>query len=186
MSTTKNSRYVHDLVYIALGAVLIAVCSWISVPTEVPFTLQTMGVFLICGLLGGRRGTLAVLIYILLGAVGIPVFSGFTGGFARLMGPTGGYIVGFLGSALIYWLLEKLLGKKIWIKAVSMVLGLLVCYALGTIWFYIVYNNGTGTMGWGLVLAKCVIPFIPVDLIKIVLALILSETLGKILKNHLD
>ena len=180
-----GSRHVHDMVYIALGTVLIAVCSWISIPTQVPFTLQTMGVFLVCGLLGGRRGTLAVLVYILLGAIGVPVFSGFTGGIGRLLGPTGGYIVGFLASALIYWLFEKLLGKKLWVKILSMVLGLLACYAFGTIWFYIVYNQNTGTMGWATVLSICVIPFIPFDALKIALALLLSQSLGHLLRNKL-
>ena len=183
----KSSRFsTRDLARVAMGVALIAVCSWLSIPMTVPFTLQTFAVCLVTALFGLRLGLWTVVCYLLLGAVGAPVFAGFNGGLSALMGPTGGYIVGFLGSALIYWLLEKLLGKKIWIKAVSMVLGLLFCYALGTIWFYIVYNNGTGTMGWGVVLAKCVIPFIPVDLIKIVLALILSETLGKILKKYLD
>ena len=72
-----------------------AVCAWISVPGPVPFTLQTMGVFLAVGLLGGRLGSLAVGAYLLLGAVGLPVFSGFSGGVASFAGPTGGYLVGF-------------------------------------------------------------------------------------------
>ena len=84
------------MVYIAVFAVLIAICSWISIPTTVPFTLQTFAVFLAVGVLGGKRGSLSVLIYILLGAVGIPVFAGFSGGFGILLGQTGGYIVGFL------------------------------------------------------------------------------------------
>ena len=75
-----------DMVYIAVFAVLIAICSWISIPTTVPFTLQTFAVFLAVGVLGGKRGSLSVLIYILLGAVGIPVFAGFSGGFGNLLG----------------------------------------------------------------------------------------------------
>lgn len=181
----KSRSYAHDLVYIALSAVLIAICSWISIPTEVPFTLQTMGVFLICGLLGGKRATLSVLVYILLGAVGVPVFAGFVGGISTLIGPTGGYIVGFLGSALIHWLFEKLFGDRIYVKVAGMILGLLICYALGTIWFYLVYNARTGSMGWGTVLSLCVLPFIPFDLIKIALSLILTRMLGKILAKHL-
>ena len=80
MSTTAVARNkTLDMVYIALFAVLIAVCSWISIPTTVPFTLQTFGVFVTVGVLGGKRGSLAVLIYLLLGAIGVPVFAGFTG-----------------------------------------------------------------------------------------------------------
>ena len=80
---------VYDLVMVALFAALIAVCAWVTVPGAVPFTLQTMGVFLAVGLLGGKRGTASVLVYILLGAVGMPVFSGFSGGVGRLLGPAG-------------------------------------------------------------------------------------------------
>ena len=89
---------VYDLVMVALFAALIAVCAWVTVPGSVPFTLQTMGVFLAVGLLGGKRGTLAVLIYILLGCVGLPVFAGFSGGIGVILGSTGGYIVGFEGA----------------------------------------------------------------------------------------
>ena len=129
----KTHSKTYDLVYIALFAVLIAICAWISVPTTVPFTLQTFGVFLTVGLLGGKRGSMAVLVYILLGAAGIPVFSGFTGGVGRLLGNTGGYIVGFLASALVMWALEKVMGRKTWALAVQMVLGLIACYAIGTV-----------------------------------------------------
>ena len=79
-----------DMAYIALLVVLIAVCSWISIPSVVPFTMQTFGVFCAVGLLGGFRGTVAVLIYILMGLIGLPVFSNFNGGAGYLMGPTGG------------------------------------------------------------------------------------------------
>ena len=131
------------MVYIAVFAVLIAICSWISIPTTVPFTLQTFAVFLAVGVLGGKRGSLSVLIYILLGAVGIPVFAGFSGGFGILLGQTGGYIVGFLFSALLMWLMEALLGKKTWVLGLSMVLGLIVCYAIGTVWFMVVYARNS-------------------------------------------
>ena len=78
MTAEKSKTY--DMVYIAVFAVLMAICSWISIPTVVPFTLQTFGVFLAIGVLGGKRGSLAVLVYILLGAIGVPVFAEFTGG----------------------------------------------------------------------------------------------------------
>ena len=79
-TAVKRRISVYDLVMVGLFAALIAVCAWITVPGTIPFTLQTMGVFLAVGLLGGKRGTAAVLVYILLGAVGMPVFSGFSGG----------------------------------------------------------------------------------------------------------
>ena len=76
----KKKLSTKDMAYIGLFACLMAICAWISIPGQIPFTLQTMGVFLAVGLLGGKRGTLAVLVYVLMGAVGLPVFSGFTGG----------------------------------------------------------------------------------------------------------
>ena len=147
-----------------------------------PFTLQTFAVFLAVGVLGGKRGSLAVLIYILLGAVGIPVFAGFSGGIGVLLGNTGGYIVGFLFSALLMWLIEKLFGRKTWVLGVSMVLGLIVCYAIGTVWFMVVYAQNSGAVGLATVLGWCVIPFIIPDLVKIALALTLSKRLSKALK----
>lgn len=174
----KTHSKTYDLVYIALFAVLIAICAWISVPTTVPFTLQTFGIFLTVGLLGGKRGSMAVLVYIFLGAAGIPVFSGFTGGIGRLLGNTGGYIVGFLASALVMWALEKVMGRKTWALAVQMVLGLIACYAIGTVWFMVVYSGTSGTVGLMTVLGWCVIPFIIPDLIKIALALVLTKRLS--------
>ena len=120
----SNRQKTLDMVYIAIFAVIIAVCSWISVPMVVPFTLQTFGVFCAVGLLGGKRGTLSVLIYVLLGAVGVPVFAGFSSGIGTLFGVTGGYIMGFIFTALIYWLITAIFGKKLWAIILGMVLGL--------------------------------------------------------------
>lgn len=167
------------MAYIAVFAVIMAICSWISIPAQVPFTLQTFAVFLAFGVLGGKRGTMAVLVYILLGAVGIPVFSGFTGGIGVLMGNTGGYILGFLGSALVMWALEKLPGKRSVIQIFSMIAGLLVCYTFGTLWFMTVYAGTTGKVGLVTVLGWCVIPFIIPDLIKIGLAYMLAGRIRK-------
>lgn len=176
-TTTAKFRIV-DMAYIALFAVIIAVCAWISVPTTVPFTLQTFGIFLAVGVLGGKRGTLAVLVYLLLGAVGVPVFAGFSGGIGCLLGSTGGYIVGFLLAALVMWLMERLLGDKMWVLALSMVLGLAVCYAFGTAWFMAVYAGTTGAIGLMTALGWCVVPFILPDLIKIALALVICRRLA--------
>ncbi|MDY2812466.1 MAG: biotin transporter BioY [Dorea sp.] len=175
VEATRSKTY--DMAYIAIFAVLMAICSWISIPMAVPFTLQTFGVFMAVGVLGGKRGTFAVLIYILLGAVGVPVFAGFSGGIGVLLNTTGGYIVGFLFSALVMWGMETLWGKKPVVQIASMLVGLIVCYALGTIWFMVVYARNTGAVGLGTVLGWCVIPFIIPDLIKIALAFVLSRRL---------
>lgn len=178
--STKTKIY--DVAFIALFAAVMAVCSWISVPATVPFTLQTFGVFLAVGTLGGKRGSLAVLTYLLLGAVGAPVFAGFSGGIGCILGSTGGYIVGFLFSALVMWAMEHFFGKSRWVLAISMVIGLLVCYAFGTAWFMIVYANNTGVIGLWTALSWCVFPYIIPDAIKIVLALVLCKRLAKACK----
>lgn len=180
--TTTHSKTL-DMVYIAVFAVLIAICSWISIPTVVPFTLQTFAVFLSVGVLGGKRGTLAVLVYILLGLIGIPVFAGFSGGIGVLTGNTGGYIMGFLLSALVMWAMEKIFGGKLWISALSMGIGLFVCYAFGTAWFMIVYTRNTGAVGLAAVLGWCVVPFLIPDLVKIVLAFVLSKRLRRLVER---
>lgn len=180
MSTVAVQRSkTYDIVYIAVFAVIMAICSWISIPATVPFTLQTFGVFIAAGVLGGKRGTLSVLVFILLGAVGIPVFANFSGGIGVLAGPTGGYIIGFLFSALVMWAMEKLPGKKSIMQIVSMVVGLVVCYAFGTAWFMVVYGKANGPVGLVTALGWCVFPFIIPDLIKIALAYVLSRKLRK-------
>lgn len=178
----KKKLTTKDMVYIAMFACLMAICAWISIPGQIPFTLQTMGVFLAVGLLGGRRGTLAILVYVLMGAIGLPVFSGFAGGLGKLLGATGGYIVGFLFSALIMWAMEAISGKKKWVLPLSMVLGLLACYAFGTAWFLVVYTKSKGAISLAAVLGMCVIPYIIPDAIKIACALVLTKVLKPFVK----
>ena len=168
---------------IALCAAVMAVCSWISIPAAVPFTMQTFGVFLAVGLLGGRNGTLAVLIYILLGAAGLPVFSGFAGGIGHLFGATGGYIIGFIFSALLMWLAEALLGRSNKTLVASMIAGLLVCYAFGTAWFMVVYAKNSGSIGLITALSWCVFPYIIPDALKIILAAGLTRRLRPLIKR---
>ena len=176
----KNKKLTAaDLVYIAVFAGIMAVCSWISIPAAVPFTMQTFAVFFAFTVLGWRRGTLAVLVYILMGVVGLPVFAGFQGGIGALAGASGGYIIGFLGSALVMWGMEKLAGRKPWMQVLIMILGLLVCYAFGTAWFMVVYMASTGPVGLLTVLGWCVFPFLLPDVLKILLALVLGRRIGK-------
>ena len=180
-SISQRRSRVYDLAYIGIFVVLMMVCSLISIPLTIPVTLQTFGVFAAVGILGGKRGTLAVLVYILMGAVGLPVFSGFGGGLGSLVGTTGGYIVGFLFSALLMWGMEKMFGRSTLVLGISMVLGLLVCYAVGTIWYMVVYAGTSGQIGLMTVLGWCVFPFIIPDAVKIALALMLSKRLSGVL-----
>lgn len=153
----------RDLVYGAVCAVAMTVCAWISIPTVIPITLQTFGIALTLALLGGCRGTVSVLVYLLMGALGLPVFSGMQGGFGVLLGPTGGYLTGFLAMALVYWAVTARGGRKL----PACLLGLLACYAFGTAWYQALYARGSL---WT-VLSLCVFPFIVPDILKIWLAL---------------
>lgn len=183
-TVASNRLNTGDLALVALFAAVMAVCSWITVPAAVPFTLQTMGVFLAVGLLGGKRGTISVLVYLFLGAIGLPVFSGFAGGLGYMMGATGGYIIGFLFSALIMWFMEKAFGRDMKILILSMVLGLILCYAFGTAWFMTVYSGSNGPIDLATALGWCVFPFIIPDAIKIAVACLLIRRLRPAI--HID
>ena len=99
-----------------------------------------------------------------------------------ILGNTGGYIIGFVGSGLVMWAMETLLGKKTWVLALSMAVGLIVCYAFGTVWFMSVYAKSSGAIGLVTVLSWCVIPFIIPDVIKIMLALFLAKQLSRVVQ----
>ena len=176
----KNSSYsTKDIVIIALAVTLIIVCSWISIPTVIPFTMQTFAVFTVIALLGKRRALISILVYILLGAVGVPVFAGFSSGIGRLLGSTGGYIIGFIFSAIITGLIIGKFGKKIKVMAIAMFLGLIACYTFGTAWFIYVYTNTNEPIGVFAALSLCVFPFIIPDALKITLSILTVKRVGK-------
>ncbi len=178
----KRSKRLINLIYIAMFAAVIAICAQLQIPAAVPFTLQTLGVFVAGGLLGSRRAVLSVLVYILIGLIGVPVFSGFTGGAGVLFGLTGGYIIGFIFTALIVGLMTEKLEKKLWVLALSMMLGLFACYIFGTIWFLTVYNMNMGTISLGGALMMCVVPYLPFDALKIAAAVVLVNRLDKVVR----
>ena len=184
MELTAHKINTRDIAYIAVFTALLAVCSWIAIPTptRIDFTLQILGIMLTLGILGGKRGTLAITAYLLLGAAGVPVFAGFYGGIGALLTPSGGYLIGYFFTALVMWAMEKALGTKAWALAVSMVLGLAVCYAFGTAWFMVVYPMGGEAVSLVTALAWCVIPYLPFDLIKLAAALTLSIQLRRYVK----
>ncbi len=174
--TSKTT--VLDMVYIALSAALIAVCSQISIPTAIPFTLQTLAVFIIAGLLGTSRGIISVIVYMLLGLIGVPVFSNFTCGFGVLFGITGGYIIGFIFMVLAIGLITNFLGKSIIPLAVSMVVGLILCYLFGTVWFMAVSGNSSFIDA----LAVCVFPYLLFDAAKIAVSVVVVKVISRYVK----
>lgn len=183
---------IKDVCYIALFAAVIVVCSWIAIPiSEISITLQTMGVCMAAGFLGWKRGVICVLSYILLGVCCVPVFSGFKNFYAMIVSASAGYVVGFLFTALIVGITSDkmhLIGKRLSgkaakqvvqliILALSMVVGVAVCYLFGTLWFMVIYKGSVTTSNLQIALTYCVYPYILPDLVKIVLATFLVNYL---------
>lgn len=176
---------VREMTLVAIGIALITVCSWISVPLTIPVTLQTFAVCLVTALLGLKMGLWSLVGFIALGAVGVPVFSGFRGGVGVLLGITGGYIVGFLFTALAVGLAVRRFGRSLPVLVLSMALGILLCYAFGTAWFMVVYARGGNAVTLGGALGLCVVPYLIPDGIKIVLAAALVKRLWPALSKEL-
>lgn len=168
-----------DIAVASVSAALITVCAWISVPIVVPVTLQTFAVFAVAGLFGMKRSVLAVGTYLAMAAIGLPVLSGFKGGADKLIGPTGGYIVGFVCIALMVGAVSDRTQRKLLPTAAAMVVSLLLCYALGTAWFMVVYTRTVGAVALGTVLEWCVLPFLIPDCVKLILAAAIADRLGK-------
>ncbi|MCR5593443.1 MAG: biotin transporter BioY [Saccharofermentans sp.] len=181
MENTVNISRIktYDLVLAAICAALITITSWISINVwEIPFTLQTFGILLVLFSIGGKRGTVSIAVYILLGLIGAPVFAGFKSGPASLVGPTGGFIIGFLVAALVYWLVDEKVFKKLKSSpskhmifcAIEGIIVELVLYVFGVAWFMIMYTRKSGPIGLGAVLMMCVVPFLLPDAVKLICA----------------
>lgn len=158
--------------YIGLMAVITAVCSQICLPTVVPFTLQTFAIICAIELLGAKDGFLTVILYIAMGIVGLPVFSGMQTGAGALFGAGGGYIIGFAAATLIYWVLETKLHKII-----LRVLWLFTDYVFGALWYALLY---TSQRDFCQVIMICVVPFVIPDIIKMLLAVYVAEKVQKL------
>ena len=185
MSSNENVavKSKPDVKNIALIGIMAAVCCvlgpWKIPIGPVPITLQVMAVCLSAYVLGAKRGALAVLVYVLLGLIGLPVFAGGSGGVADLFGPTGGYIIGFIFMAFISGLFIERFGvKQIYFHVIGLLLGLIVCYLFGTVWFTVVNTKG---INFTQALGYCVYPFIPFDVAKIVISIILGNALKQAL-----
>lgn len=170
----RGSSRVLDLVYVAMGAVILSVSAWVSFPVfQIPITLQTFGLFAILLLLGGKRGLCSVCLYLLLGAVGLPVFASFGGGLGVLFGPTGGFLWGFLPASLLFLLFG---GKKRGEKQnlLLLFLGLLLIDLFGCLFFLFFYPASAENLWQALLL--CVIPFLPFDLLKLFFAHLVARS----------
>ena len=175
---------VRDLARIGLLTAVLSVCSWISIPLAVPITLQTLAVCLTVGLLDRRDGMAVIFLYLLLGAVGLPVFSGMKGGPGALLGPTGGYLLGFLATGFLAGSIIKRFGRSMAAMIVGFALGIAACYLFGTMWYVWQYaETGAGMTLWK-GLCQCVFPFCLPDGGKILLAAWLVRRLYPILNRE--
>ncbi|WP_426349695.1 biotin transporter BioY [Alloiococcus sp. CFN-8] len=173
---------IKDITLISLMAALMCIVAPFSLPVgPIPISLSTFAVYIAAGLLGRKRGTMAVLTYILLGATGLPVFSGFSGGIQKLFGVTGGYIIGYLPCVYISGYFIKNVDEKKWVYPIGLSLGTLACYTLGTLWFMLQASVTPLTA-----LSTCVFPFIPGDIIKIIAATTIISPMRKVLKLSIN
>lgn len=172
---SKKGVSVHAMTMMALMTAVLCILAPISVPIgPIPVSLTNLVLCFCVILLGKKKATVSFLIYLLIGAVGIPVFSGFSGGVGKMVGPTGGYLVGFLFLTWIGGMFtERHLGKPVW-YALGMALGTLCLYAFGTLWYLVLMKTDV----W-YALTVCVFPFLIFDAIKIILACTIGETLRK-------
>lgn len=165
----------QQLTFCALFAALTAILAQIAIPIgPVPISMAMLAVFIAGGLLGPAYATLSMVVYVALGAVGVPVFAMFTGGVSIITGPTGGYIAGYIAAAWLTGLIISRWGDNIWKSVIAMAAGLALCYLLGTVWFMI--STGTGLIP---ALLGCVAPFLPGDAAKITLAAVVVSALKK-------
>lgn len=176
------------MILCGLFAAITAVCSMVSIPlpfSPVPVNLATLSVFLSGGLLGSKAGAVSQLVYVILGAAGLPVFHNFTGGLSILAGPTGGFLIGYIAAAFIVGIFAERSAPpqelKIFIsfKVIGFMAGLASCYALGTIWFMYIMKANIWTA-----LISCVFPFLIGDALKIVFASIIIKKLKPLINNN--
>lgn len=171
MNTESKTR---SMIMTGMFTAVIAVLSQIAIPmpSGVPITLQTFGVALTGCVLGWKLGGVAAFIYLLVGAVGVPVYSNFTGGVGRLLGPTGGFIVGFIALAVLCGIGAKLSNRAAG-PALSL-LGLIICHLVGAGWYAI--SAGTSFASAFLAVS---LPYLLKDALSVILAYLIAQTLVK-------
>ena len=170
----------RNMVFTAVFAAVLCVLSPFVIPIgPIPLSLATFAVYLAASVLNWKYGTLSVLIYVLIGLIGLPVFSGFTGGVQKLVGPTGGFIIGYILAALIIGLIVSRDTRNKWMYPVAMAIGTVALYICGLSWY--IYITGSAL---GAALLACVVPFLPGDAVKIILASIIAPRLKTVIEKH--
>ena len=163
----------------AIFAALSAVLSPISIPIgAVPINFIHISIFLAAGLLGAKYGTISQVVFVLLGTIGLPVFSGFRGGVGVIAGYTGGFIIGYIGCAFVTGILIDRFGTGMKVLIPAMYAGWLVTYALGIMWYVFVTNTGIFAA-----VSACVLPFLLGDFCKTMLSAVLIHRIRPILQK---
>lgn len=171
------------MILCAIFAAILCVFSVLTIQIgPVPISMGIFAVMLTAIILGPKKGTIAVIVYILLGAVGLPIFSGFKGGFQVLLGPTGGYIWSYIIVALFIGALTQKRPQNTWLSLIKIfvvcLIGIVICYAAGTAQFMFIQQTDLAKA-----LTLCVFPFIPFDIIKALIAAYLGYIIGIALKK---
>lgn len=173
-ATAAAKSRTHWLTLTAMMTAVTCVLAPFSLPIgPVPISLTNLVIYFSLYLLGWKRATVSYLVYLFIGLVGLPVFSGFTGGLAKLAGPTGGYIIGFIPMAILAGVIMEHTENKA-LHFLGMILGTAICYAFGTAWYCVVMNSPMITA-----LGACVFPFIPGDIVKMLAAVLVCPTIQK-------
>ena len=172
----KNTKTL-TLTMIALMTAITCILGPLSIAipiSPVPISFTNLAIFLTVMILGWKKGTISYLIYLLIGFIGVPVFSSFTSGPAKLLGPTGGYLIGFIFLAIISGFFIEKFNGKIPMCIAGMVIGMFVAYAFGTIW--LAYQ---AHMNLAAALMAAVIPYLPGDAAKILIAVLVGSEVRK-------
>lgn len=170
-----TDKEIQTMTKIALMAAVTCILGPLSIPIgQVPISFTNLAVYFAVYLLGTKKGTISYVVYMLLGLVGLPVFSGFQGGPAKLFGVTGGYIIGFVFMAAICGIFIDRWPDKYYMHFIGMVLGTAVCYLFGTVWFVILAKCNIVYA-----LSVCVFPFIIGDIVKIIIAMLAGPQIRK-------
>lgn len=179
----KETFSAINMVMMALFAAITCVLAPLAVPIgPVPISLTNLVIYISLYVLGWKRGTITYIVYLLIGLVGLPVFSGFEGGIGKFAGPTGGYLVGFILMSVICGIFierwHEVSPVHVTLNMLGMILGTVAAYAFGTAWFCL--STGTGVVA---ALSLCVFPFIIGDLIKMAIAVSVGPVIGKQMKR---
>ena len=177
MQRAKNIKKLKNSILIALFSIIFLICSRIAIPYVIPFTLQSLGVFLTFGLLGGKRGLLSLFLYLTLDLIGIPISATGEAGINLFFAPTAGYLIGWILCGVLFLIVETKFGNCNKTRLITFSIGTIICYISGTIWFTLIYAYNNTVVDLWTALCYCVFPFVIFDIIKLLIANVITNKL---------